>query len=61
MNIQHVLKLLRIANNDLPSVEHRYENLKTEVNSLEEQKRELNRIILELNNENRSKQLRRTL
>ena len=51
MGIQHVLKLLRIANNDLSSVEHRYENLRTEVNSLEEQKWELNRIILELDNQ----------
>jgi hypothetical protein len=48
---QAVLKLLRIANNDLPSVEHGYENLKTEVNSLEEQKRNLNRVILDLNNQ----------
>jgi hypothetical protein len=28
MNIQHVVKLLRIANNDLPSVEIQYEKLK---------------------------------
>src|SRR5947208_2172704 len=39
MNEQHVVNLLRTANNNdnnnLPAVEHRYERLKQEVNALE--------------------------
>jgi hypothetical protein len=44
MNEQHVVNLLRIANStdndndNLPAVEHRYESLKQEVNSLETRK-----------------------
>ncbi len=45
MNEEHVVNLLRIANsidndsnNNLPAVEHRYEGLKQEVNSLENKK-----------------------
>ena len=34
MSEEHVVHLLRIANDDLPAVEHRYESLKQEVNSL---------------------------
>ena len=37
--VEHVVRLLRIANNDLPLVDCKYESLKTEVNSLEEYKR----------------------
>jgi hypothetical protein len=55
--VEHVVRLLRIANNDLPLVDCKYENLKTEVNSLEEQKwnsgirlRELNNQITEVTN-----------
>src|ERR1043165_7785956 len=35
MNVQHVNRLLAIANNHLPSVEHRYERLIREVATLE--------------------------
>jgi hypothetical protein len=38
MNVQHVNRLLTIANNDLPSVESRYEGLKKETATLEFQK-----------------------
>ena len=38
MNVQHVKRLLTIANNDLPSVEYRYEGLKKEAVTLEFQK-----------------------
>jgi len=37
--VEHVVRLLRTANRDLPLVDCKYENLKTEVNSLEEYKR----------------------
>jgi ribosomal protein S8E len=36
---EHVVRLLRIANNDLPLVECKYESLKTDVKTLEEYKR----------------------
>jgi hypothetical protein len=39
MNAQHVVNLIKIANNHLPAVEQRYENLKREVYSLEGDKR----------------------
>jgi DNA repair exonuclease SbcCD ATPase subunit len=41
MGVQHVLTLLRVANNDLPTLEYRHETLKQEVNSLHERKRKL--------------------
>ena len=41
MSVSHVLMLLKIANNDLPGLEHRYNFLKQEVKSLEEKKRDL--------------------
>jgi hypothetical protein len=37
--VEHVVRLLRIANNDLPLVDCKYENLKTDVKTLEEYKR----------------------
>jgi len=41
VSVSHVLILLKIANNDLPGLEHRYNFLKQEVKSLEEKKRDL--------------------
>ena len=38
MNVQHVNRLLTIANNDLPSVDSRYERLKKEAATLEYEK-----------------------
>jgi hypothetical protein len=35
MDVQHVIRLLEIANNDLPAVEYRYERSKREVDDLE--------------------------
>ena len=35
MDSQHIIKLLKIANNDLPSVEHKFEQLSKNVISLE--------------------------
>ena len=45
MSEEHVVNLLRIANDDnnLPAVEYRYERLKQEVNSLEIKKLNSNR------------------
>ncbi len=51
LNAEHVVTLLRIANSDLPLVECKYESLKTEVNSLEEQKRNSGSRLRELNNQ----------
>jgi hypothetical protein len=51
MDSERVVRLLAIANNDLPSLENRYNNLKEEVNSLEEQKRNSDRKLLELKNQ----------
>jgi hypothetical protein len=44
MNAQHVVNLLAIANNHLPSVEYRYQELKREVNFLEACKKNSARI-----------------
>ena len=49
--VEHVVRFLRIANNDLPLVDCKYETLKTEVNSLEEQKRNSGIRLRELNNQ----------
>lgn len=48
MNIEHVIKLLDIANNHLPSVESKYENLRKEINSLENANRNLARTYQQL-------------
>jgi hypothetical protein len=45
MNVQHVNRLLAIANNHLPSVEYRYERLRREIDSLESWKLNSNRIL----------------
>ena len=41
MVVQHIITLLKVANNNLPSVEYRHKRLKQEVISLQEQKRNL--------------------
>ena len=51
MNIQHVVKLLSIAANDLSSVENRYELLKREADKLEEDKSSSTRILQSLSNQ----------
>lgn len=51
MNPLHVTKLLIIANNDLPSVEYRYQTLIAEISSLKEQERDLNNEVTKLSNE----------
>jgi hypothetical protein len=48
MSEQHVVNLLRIANDNLPALEHRYERLKQEVNSLEIRKLNSNRDLQDL-------------
>jgi hypothetical protein len=51
MNEQHIVNLLRIANNDndnLPAVEHRYERLMQEVSSLETRKLNSNQDLQDL-------------
>ena len=45
MNIQHVAKLLKIANNDLRSVEVQFEKLKREISTKESEKQNLSKII----------------
>jgi transposase len=50
VGIPHVLMLLKVANNDLPTLEYRYSMLKQDVNSLQEQKRNLsNQVRMESN------------
>src|ERR1041385_287954 len=49
MNVQHVNRLLAIANNHLPSVEYRYETRRREVEDLEAKKRNSARIYQEIN------------
>jgi DNA repair ATPase RecN len=51
MSVQHVVKLLSIAANDLPSVENRYELLKSEADKLEEDKRSSTMIFQSLSNQ----------
>jgi len=51
IDAQRAARLLAIANNDLPSLENRYNNLKEEENSLEEQKRNSDRKLQDLNNQ----------
>jgi hypothetical protein len=48
MSEEHVVNLLRIANDNLPALEHRYERLKQEVNSLEIRKLNSNKDLQEL-------------
>ena len=49
MNVQHVNRLLAIANNHLPSVEYTYETCKREVEDIEAEKRNSIRIYQEIN------------
>ncbi|HZD81441.1 MAG TPA: hypothetical protein VE076_01075, partial [Nitrososphaeraceae archaeon] len=51
MNTQHVVNVLKIANNHLPAVEQRYENLTRQVYSLEGDKRNSAMIVQELSNQ----------
>jgi len=39
MDVSHVVNLLNIANNNLPSVQHKYEQLRKEISTLEDNKR----------------------
>ncbi|MDQ6863167.1 MAG: hypothetical protein M3044_05030 [Thermoproteota archaeon] len=48
---EHVVTLLRIANNDLPLMDYKYENLKTDVKTLEEYKRNSEGRLRDLNNQ----------
>jgi transposase len=48
MNIQQVIRLLKIANDHLPAVKQRYESLKREVDSLEGDKRNSAMILQQL-------------
>ena len=49
LHVQHVIRLLEIANNHLPSVEYTYETRKREVQDLEAKKRNSARIYQEIN------------
>ena len=51
LNAEHVIRILRLADDDLPSLEGRYYNLKSEVKSLEAKKESLIRIIQDYDNQ----------
>jgi hypothetical protein len=51
MSVQHVVKLLEVANNRLPAVENRYEQLKNEISLLEFDKRNSARDFQNLNDQ----------
>jgi septal ring factor EnvC (AmiA/AmiB activator) len=51
MSEQDVVNLLKIANDNLPTLEHRYNRLKQEVNSLETRKLDSNRTLQDLKNQ----------
>jgi hypothetical protein len=51
MDVQHVIRLLEIANNDLPLVEHKCERLKREVDDLEANKHNSARILQEISDQ----------
>jgi hypothetical protein len=51
MDVQHVIRLLEIANNDLPLVEHKYERLKRDLDDLEAEKRNSTRVFQEINDQ----------
>ena len=51
MNSEHVVRILKLAYYDLPSLEGRYYNHKSEVKSLEEKKESLIRIIQDYDNQ----------
>ena len=48
MDLKHVKRLLEIANNDLPSVQAKYEGLRREVGLLESKKESLEKQIFDL-------------
>jgi chromosome segregation ATPase len=48
MNIDNIINLLKIANNDIPSVEYRYQQLRKETASLEAHNRNAARTLLQL-------------
>jgi transposase len=51
MNVQQVVNLLKIANNDLPDIQCRYERLKREVNTLEFNKQQSHRALSYFNSQ----------
>jgi len=51
MNAEHVVRILSLANNDLPHLEGRYYNIKSEVKSLEAKKESLIRTIQDYDNQ----------
>jgi hypothetical protein len=51
MSIQHVIDVLEIANNDLPSIEERFKRLRTDVSMLQSQKHTCRRNLYQVNNQ----------
>ena len=51
MGVEQVVNLLKIANNDLPLVEHKCERLKRDLDDLEAEKRNSTRVFQEMNNQ----------
>jgi hypothetical protein len=51
MNVQQVVNLLKIANNNLPDIQCRYERLKRELNTLEFDKQQSHRTMAYFNNQ----------
>jgi hypothetical protein len=51
MDVEQIVNLLKIANNDLPSIEERFERLREDVSMLQFQKRIDERNLYQLNNQ----------
>lgn len=51
LNAEHVVRILRLADGDLPRLEGRYYNLRSELQTLEERKESLIRIIQDYDNQ----------
>ena len=51
MGVEQVVNLLKIANNDLPVVEHRYERSKRDLDSIEAEKGNSARLLQELSDQ----------
>ena len=51
MDVTQVVRVLEIANNDLPTVEYRYERSKRELDSIEAEKQNSARILQEISDQ----------
>src|SRR5262249_43310575 len=51
IKLEHVVRLIKVANNDLPSLEYKYENVRMALNTVEDQIQNSRRKLVELNNQ----------